>query len=440
MITKTRQPSRLLHICVTTILLLLAPYAPSAAQVVSDSIGIVQKEAVSIFLDCDVCDFDYTRRNITYVNFMRDPADAQVHILETSQKMANGGVEYTLTFIGKKEFAGINDTLVYASRKSDTQDIIRQGITNTMKLGLIRYAAHTPRAAEITVSHSKPESQEKAVDHWNNWLFTTSLNGMFSGQHSYTSDNVFWSLASNQITKDLKINLTLQGSYYKSTYDYDTISYVSISRSNGFNGNVVFSIDEHWSWGIFGTASTSTFSNLDFAVALAPALEYNIFPYSESTRRVLRIAYKPWLSYSNYIQKTVYEKMDETLAREELSVTLDQKETWGSSTFSLSGSHYFHDVSKYDVGFFTSLSFRIVEGLSIQLYGSYSKQHDQLSLAAEGVTEEDVLLQRRELESQYNYFVTIGVSYSFGSIFNNIVNPRFGSSGSGGYSISISSD
>lgn len=408
-----------------------------SAQVSADTL---QKNAIGIFLDCPTCDYDYTRRNVTFVNFLRDPADAQVHILITSQKMANGGDEYTLTFIGKREYAGINDTLVYQTRKSDTPDNTRTGITNTLKLGLIRYAAHTPQAGQITVSHSKPESQEKAVDRWNNWLFTTSLNGMFNGQHTYTSTNVFWSLSSNRITKELKINLTLQGSYYKSTYDYDTISYVSITRSNGFNGNIVFSIDDHWSWGVFGTASTSTYSNLDFAFALAPALEYNIFPYSESTRRVLRLAYKPWLSYSNYISETVYGKMDETRAREELSLTLDQKEPWGSSTISLSGSHYFHDISKYNVGIFSSQSIRIIEGLSVQLYASYSRQHDQLALAAEGATVEDVLLQRRELESQYYYFVTIGVSYTFGSIFNNIVNPRFGSSGSGGYSISISSD
>jgi len=431
---------RALRPCLLGFAILYVPSVRLMAQLPPDSNIAFQKNAIGIYLDCSSCDFDYTRKNITFVNFLRDPVDAQVHILMTSQKTASGGDEYTLTFMGKKEYAGINDTLVYISRKSDTQDIIRTGITNLMKLGLIRYAAHTPTASEIIVSHSKPESQEKAVDSWNNWLFTTSINGMFNGQHSYSSTNIFWSLSSNRITKDIKINFSLNGSYYKSTYDYDTISYVSISRSNGFNGNVVFSIDDHWSWGIFGSASTSTYSNLDFSGALAPAVEYNIFPYTESTRRVLRIAYKPWISYSNYIQETVYGKMDETLAREELSVTLDQKEPWGSTSVSLSGSHYFHDLTKYNVGIFTSLSLRIIEGLSAQFYGSYSKQHDQLGLAAEGVTVEDVLLQRRELESQYSYFVTIGMSYSFGSIFNNIVNPRFGNSGSGGYSISISSD
>ena len=52
-----------------------------------------------------------------------------------------------------------------------------------------------------------------------------------------------------------------------------------------------------------------------------------------------------------------------------------------------------------------------------------------------GASLEEVLLQRRQLETTYNYFFQVGFSYSFGSIFSNVVNPRFGS---GSRSISIS--
>ena len=45
---------------------------------------------------------------------------------------------------------------------------------------------------------------------------------------------------------------------------------------------------------------------------------------------------------------------------------------------------------------------------------------------------QEILVRRRQLETSYNFFAGVGLSYTFGSIFNNIVNPRFGSSGGGG--------
>jgi len=412
----------------------------SHSQAFPDTTTELQKSAVRIYLDCDGCDLDYTLRTLTFVNNVRDPAQAQVHILVTSQKSANGGTEYTLTFIGKENFAGINDTLIFRSNKTDTKESIRTGLTGTMKLGLIRYASHTPIADQLSVSYTKPEAKEKVVDRWNNWLFSVSVNGILNGQHSRESKNIYWSLAANHVTKDLKLNFSLNGSYYDSWVRYAAVDYSDVSRSQDFSGKVIFSIDDHWSWGIFGSGYSSTYSNIDFSTGLSPAIEYNIYPYNESTRRLLRIGYKPTVSYSNYTRETIFNKSEQFLYSENLSITLDQKETWGSASISLYGSHYFHDIKKYNVGVYGSVSIRIIEGLSATWYASYDRQHDQLSLPLVGATSEEILLQKKEIESQYSYFATIGLSYSFGSIYNNIVNPRFGSSGSGGYSISISND
>ena len=42
------------------------------------------------------------------------------------------------------------------------------------------------------------------------------------------------------------------------------------------------------------------------------------------------------------------------------------------------------------------------------------------------MTDEEILLRQRELATSFQYFVSLGVSYTFGSIFSNVVNPRFG--------------
>jgi len=64
--------------------------------------------------------------------------------------------------------------------------------------------------------------------------------------------------------------------------------------------------------------------------------------------------------------------------------------------------------------------------LSFRLYGQYSVVHDQLSLPKGDATTEQILLQRKQLETQFQYNASIGLTYTFGSIYNNIVNPRFG--------------
>ena len=67
-----------------------------------------------------------------------------------------------------------------------------------------------------------------------------------------------------------------------------------------------------------------------------------------------------------------------------------------------------------------------MEGLSLNLRGSVSQIHDQLALQKEGATEEEILLNLRQLETSYDYNASIGLRYTFGSIYSNVVNPRFG--------------
>ncbi len=121
--------------------------------------------------------------------------------------------------------------------------------------------------------------------------------------------------------------------------------------------------------------------------------------------------------------------------KESLSITLEVKQKWGTVSTSLTGSHYFHDLSKNRVALDGELSLRLIRGLNLNMYGSYSRIHDQISLVGGGYSLEEILLLRKELETTYRYRVSIGLSYTFGSTRSNVVNPRFGNGGQG---ISIS--
>jgi hypothetical protein len=109
-----------------------------------------------------------------------------------------------------------------------------------------------------------------------------------------------------------------------------------------------------------------------------------------------------------------------------LTIGIDLKELWGTISCSAAGSQYLHDLTRNRLVFDSKLSFRLVEGFSLWLAGTVSIVHDQLGLPKLGATPEEVLLQRRELETSYYYYGGLGLSFTFGSIYSDIVNPRFG--------------
>ena len=63
-------------------------------------------------------------------------------------------------------------------------------------------------------------------------------------------------------------------------------------------------------------------------------------------------------------------------------------------------------------------------------FGGYaSRVADQLYLPRRSLTDQQIIARQQALATNFRYFGNFGVSYTFGSIFNNVVNPRFGGSG-----------
>jgi hypothetical protein len=101
------------------------------------------------------------------------------------------------------------------------------------------------------------------------------------------------------------------------------------------------------------------------------------------------------------------------------------KQKWGNISSTLQGFHYFNDLQKNNLMLDTNVSVRIFRGLSFNMFGGISRVRDQISLPKGNASLEDVLLRRKELATGYSYYASIGLSYTFGSIYSNVVNPRF---------------
>ncbi|MFW6140689.1 MAG: hypothetical protein ACOC5S_04980 [Acidobacteriota bacterium] len=386
----------------------------------------LKENAPKVFLDCRGCDRDYIRKEISYVNFVRDRTDADIHILVTDERTGGGGRKYTLTFIGQYQFKGMEYTLFYSSRETETRDETRKGMLEIMKKGLFPFLMNTP-VADILFIQCDWQLEPTAVeDKWDFWVFNVRVSGELGGETSQKSKEFGLDLSANRVTPQWKIELGFSGDYEEDHYDYEDYSITSISEEINFNGLLVKSLSEHWSLGSWVEASSSTYSNIKSHFRIAPAVEYNLFPYSQSTRRQLRCLYRIGLSSVNYLEETLFLKIKENLYNQSLTFTLEISEPWGSASTSLEGSHYFHDLSKNRLELRGFLSFRLFKGFSINIRGRFERVRDQLSIPAEGASLDELLLQRKELATDYDYYIDVGFSYTFGSVYSNVVNPRFG--------------
>jgi len=387
---------------------------------------ILKQDALKIFIDCRHCDEDFIRTEITFVNHVRDRLEADVHLLITEQGTGSGGREYTLNFIGRNAFEGRDDTLTYISNTTDTRDETRRGLVEVMKRGLFPFVMKTPIADHITLKFNQVLTPTAVRDKWNFWVFSLSMDGRFSGEQSQSERSLDANISANRVTPEVKIRMGLSGDFERETYDYEDEHIVSTSEEIEFDGLIAKSIGDHWSAGGWLEASSSTYDNIEVLFSLAPALEYNFFRYSESTRRQLRCLYRIGFNAVSYREETIFEKTKEILFDQSLRVTLESREPWGNISLSLEGSHYFHDFSKYRFELWGYISLRIFRGLSVTMRGRFDRIHDQLSLPLGEATLDEVLLQRRELATDYDYSLSMGLSYTFGSVFTNVVNPRFG--------------
>jgi hypothetical protein len=312
-------------------------------------------------------------------------------------------------------------------------------MVKALKMGLVRYIARTNVSDQMNVSFNKPQAKEEPInDAWDYWVFRLSANGNINEDNNYSSYSIYNSISANRTTEDLKLSFSVSNNYNENKYSSDSYSYQDISRSQNANASVIQAIDSHWSWGVWGSAYSSTYNNIDYAFSFSPGIEYNIFPYSASNEHQLRIDYKVSTITNKYVQETFYFKTKENLWRHSLETSLSLVKQWGSVSIGVSAENYLDDFKNVGYGIFSSASLRLFKGFSLNFFGNYYTTGKQVTLPMAGATLEEVLLRRRQLETKYSFYAYFGISYSFGSIFNNFVNPRFG--GGGGSSMTISYD
>lgn len=400
------------------------PLAEAAAQ--QSGTG-TSADLVRVYVDCRThCDRSYIRRETPYVDHVRDPTLAEVYVLITDEQTGGGGRKYTLNFTGRDRFAGQASSVDYISGQTDTDFERREGLTETIKIGLVPYLAQTRLVdrLRVTVSEAETIEVEEEQDPWDHWIFEAYAGGNFNVESSQQALNIRYGIYADRVTEEWKIRLRPYFNYNTRTFESGDSTISSVQRRDGFDSYVIKSVSPHWSVGLFGDYITSTFHNLKNRARITPALEYSLFPYSEASVRAVTMTYRIGYEAVDYFEETIYGEVAEGLFFHDLGLALSLQQPWGSIYSSVSGSQYMHDPDHYRISMHANLSLRLVRGLSLNMSTSYQRIHDQLALPKGDATLEEILLQQRTLATSYWASGSIGLSYTFGSIYTNVVNPR----------------
>ena len=401
------------------------------------------KDEVRVFLNCTAwCDMSYIKTEINYVDFVPDRFLANVYIMITSQSTGSGGKEIKLLLDGQENFKGMNDTLQFYRNSVDTDDEYRQRLVQYLKLGLTRYLAKTSFAQKLEIKAIVKKNEEPAnsltnkKDKWNFWVYNIGLDGNYNADDYSKNYRISGRVSANRVTEKLKINLSSRISTNERKINFAGVESRFNNNNYGLYSTIVKSINKHWSVGGFGSLNHSTYSNYQSQYSLMPAIEYSFFPYKEAVKKSITLFYQVGPSYNTYIDSGYYDTPEHLVFSHTLSLNIGFTQKWGNLNFSTYWSNFLNaftldsarikgrSINTFSIGGY--LEIRIVKGLSFNISSNADfTKGIYPNIPRKFFSRDDLLTNTRQYPTQKGLYTYFGINYRFGSIYNNVVNPRF---------------
>ena len=388
-----------------------------------------QASLPNIFIDCQMyCDWMYIKQEIQFVNYMQNRQEADIYILATRQRTGAGGREVRLEFFGNNKYSAISDTITYFTDPNATDAIEREQMVKELKRGLLQFMVESPMIGLIDyqVQLAEGNSNSDIVDDpWNFWVFNIGGNGWWNGESSYSRIDLTGRFSASRVTENHKLRINTFYNYEESKFKLAEGDETFVRKSYNVHLQYVKSLGPKWSVGFNAGTGSSTFGNTDLSTTFKPAIEYNIYPYSEASTRRFSIYYSIGPEYYNYTDTTIFDRLSETRVRHGIDIEFNQIRKWGNISLDFGVQQYFHDMQLYNAYLNPNIEWQIFKGFSIDFGGYVSFVNDRINIAKSDITDEDILLQIKQLDTDFTYYTYFGLNYRFGSSYNNIVNPRF---------------
>lgn len=390
-------------------------------------------KSLNVFVRCNSrCYGDYLKTQITWVNAVQDQFVADVSLRINALETGGGGYEYQLIFEGNHAIKHLVDTINFNVNAINTDNEIREKLKDYVSFGLVRYALQLEKINALKViSNDSLEQKEMGIgsnpveDPYNAWVFNFNVNGYSNGQDTYRSTSMGGNLSASQNKETHKIRI---GSYYNNNIQrFNYMGFKDKFSRENYSGYLSYAktITPHWSFGTFHMYSHSDFENIENSFSHNVAFEYNIFDFKESQTKQLTISSYIGSQYNHYQDTTIYLKTKEWRPSGQLNVNGSFNQTWGSFGIGVNTQFFLDNVAQNTTNVNLELNARIYKGLSINFYGYYSLIRNQIYLPKQDASLNEVLLQQQAVATNYSYYYSVGLSYRFGSIFNNVVNTRF---------------
>ncbi|WP_027421268.1 hypothetical protein [Crocinitomix catalasitica] len=383
--------------------------------------------ALKVFIDCQQCDQTFLTQQINNIQFVRDRQMADVHLLFTSQSSGAGGKLERIQFIGLGAFKHLSDILTYATLPTNSTEEERQQALKYVELGLVRYRLEAGQVdlLELVVYADEKVSVEEVTDPWNSWVYSLNAGGWATGEETKNTFNINGNINARRITAQNKFIVRAGFNQTKEVYNYNNVKTASKKRDFWGSAQDVLTINDHFSYGFFADAGNSIYSNYKLYSVLKTGLEYDFFEYAEAFNKQAIVAYNLGARYNDYYDTTVFNQSAEVLSFQEVTLGGTVKQDWGNMSSTLTYHNYLHDFKLNSLSLWLNFKVRLFKGFSWRLNGKINFNQNQVNIAKQGVSIEDVLLQQQQLGSAYSYWMSTGINYSFGSMYNSVVNPRF---------------
>ena len=384
-----------------------------------------QNQKIKVFLSCR-CDDDFLKQNTLFFDYVRDMSLSDIEVFVFEITNASGGKNYTFNFNGKNNFINKENQINAIIPQNISLNKSREILLNTYKLGMASFLSNTDYQNEIDVNftHEKIITDQKKLDTWKNWVFEVYGSFNFENEKSINEEEFNLGFDVDRVTEIWRLRSDFEFDRSIKFFSGGEQNYSSERESLYFSGSLVRSISNHFSTGFFSSFRQDTFRNYKSSINISPAVEYNFIPYKEVLTREVTLAYKLGYNIYNYIEETIYEFIDQKMFNHSLTLNLRFREKWGSIYSYLVASQFLDLPEQNRLTINNNINLRIVRGLSLRISAYFRFIRDQINLPKGEASVEDLLLRQRQISTNYQNRISMGLSYTFGSIFNNIVNNR----------------
>lgn len=253
------------------------------------------------------------------------------------------------------------------------------------------------------------------------------VEGLIDAESNYHFIELHSAFTLRRVTE--RHRLRLRGAYLRR---FNSFTLEDGERVSGdvyeWSGRVTYAraVGRRFALGFAATELSSEFANLRAHAHGGPVAELNLFPYSDNVRQQVRLAYQagPWLDW--YFEPTRSGLLRQLRPYHALTLVADANQRWGSVQWAFQLNSLLDEPEKWRLGTAAVVSLRLFEGFAVQAQGQAALVRDQLSLRARPLTDTELLLGTVEQPTNFKVELDLGISYTFGSVHDAIVNPRFG--------------